>query len=167
MIFTYQKNTSVFFSTSPLMFKVPQAHKSHRKLFINSLKTKIGENLRSGGLSKCVLFSPGSTVHVLVYIVLTLRYQSNHQRINDNMRKCQTRRANIRVWAVCKNHTHVHQNAHFTHPKEVHIAWNLRNKRTPQMGVLDEELGTIAWCPTNQHYLWFGQEHTQYPRAWH
>ena len=35
--------------------------------------------------------------YIHVYIVLTLRYQSNHQRINDNMRKCQTRRANIRV----------------------------------------------------------------------
>ena len=39
----------------------------------------------------------GMYVYEYIYIVLTLRYQSNHQRINDNMRKCQTRRANMRV----------------------------------------------------------------------
>ena len=60
----HTKKTLAFFSTSPLMFKVPQAHNSHRKLFINGLKTKIGEILRSGGLSKCVVFSPGSTVNL-------------------------------------------------------------------------------------------------------
>ena len=26
-------------------------------------------------------------IYIYIYIVLTLRYQSNHQRINDNMRK--------------------------------------------------------------------------------
>ena len=74
--FTYQKNTSVFFSTSPLMFKVPQAHNSHRKLFINGLKTKIGENLRSGSHHKCVLFSSGLTVVVCIciYIMHTCTY---------------------------------------------------------------------------------------------
>ena len=41
------------------------------------------------------------------------------------------------VSGLQKPHTRA-LNAHFTHPEEVHIAWNLRNKRTPQMGVVDE-----------------------------
>ena len=74
----HTKKTLAFFSTSPLMFKVPQAHNSHRKLFINGLKTKIGENLRSGSHRKCVLFFAGSTVCIICMYVCMHMYACMH-----------------------------------------------------------------------------------------
>ena len=73
--FYIPKKHQRFFSTSPLMFNVPQAHNSHRKLFINGLKTKIGENLSSGGLHTCVVVFAGSTVlciHVHTYMYVCM-----------------------------------------------------------------------------------------------
>ena len=45
------------------MFKVLYEHNSHRELFINGLRKKIDEKLRSGGRAKCVAVLTGSTVY--------------------------------------------------------------------------------------------------------
>ena len=77
----------------------------------------------------CIHVHTCTNIGMHICIVLTLRYQSNHQRINDNMRKSQTRRANIRVWAVCKNHTHVHQNAHYIYIHVLTLRYQSNHQR--------------------------------------